>query len=102
VPVLTEVLSIVLSTIAVEELPSSEYPIAEVVWPEQLEAEAESVKGEVTVLPFAGAPTLGSPDEASELAAVTVTATSATHDAPLVPHDFTCSVCPPAPADTDS
>jgi hypothetical protein len=39
----------------------------------------------------------GTEDEVPE----TVTATLVTHEAPLLPHDFTWIVCPPVPVDTD-
>ena len=32
---------------------------------------------------------------------LTMIATSVTHTAPLLPHDFTCTVCPPVAADTE-
>lgn len=98
VPVDTEVFNTVPLTVVVDELSSTEYPIAETACPEQLEDDADRLKGEVTVLPLLGALRLGLPDEADEL---TVTVTSVTHTAPLEPHAFTWMVCPPFATETD-
>jgi hypothetical protein len=61
--------------------------------PLQLDEEAESLNGEVRGEPLFGVLTLGSPEdvevEEAELEELTVTATSLTHTAPLVPHAFT-------------
>jgi hypothetical protein len=83
----------------VDELSSTEYPIAETACPEQLEDDAERLNGEVTVLPLLGLLTLGSP--ADEADVLTVTATSVTQTAPPEPHAFTWIVCPPSPTETD-
>ena len=71
--------------------------------PEQDPAEADTLNGEVTVLPFRGLATLMPPEEevAEEVAELTVTATSATQTAPPLPHDLTWMVWPPAAAETD-
>lgn len=66
-------------------------------WPEQLEEEAESLNGEVTVAPLAGALTLGLPEELPP----TVIGTSVTQTAPLLPQAFTWIVCPPTAALAD-
>ena len=73
-PVDIEVFSTVPPTDVVDELSSTEYPIAETGCPEQLADDAERLNGEVTTLPLLGLLTLGSPDEEAD--PLTVTATS--------------------------
>lgn len=103
----------VLFTMAVLELLSSEYPMALTRCEEQSEAVASSVKGDPTVALFKGLLTLTPFEVAEEVvgagagvgagvgagdvadAVVTSTVTSATHDAPLFPQAFTCTVCVP-------
>jgi hypothetical protein len=86
-------------TLVVDELLSIEYPIAETACPEQLEDDAERLKGEDTVLPLLGALTLGLPDDEADV--LTVTVTSVTQTAPPEPHAFTWIVCPPFATETD-
>jgi hypothetical protein len=67
---------------------SIEYPIAEIGCDLQSAPEAATAKGELTLAPVAGCETVTSETDAG--ADATVTGTSAVHDAPLLPHDFTC------------
>lgn len=71
---------------------------------EQSVAEALRVKGDDTVAPLAGLLTLTPSELTSEVLAafatgvaeaLTVRATSVTHDAPSFPHALTCRVCAP-------
>jgi hypothetical protein len=99
VPVDTDVFSTVPLTVVVDELSSTEYPMDETACPEQLEEEALRLNGEVIVVPLSGPLTLGLPEEdADEL---TVTGTSVTQTAPLLPQAFTWIVCPPFATETD-
>jgi hypothetical protein len=99
VPVETDVFRTVPLTVVVDALSSTEYPTDETACPEQLDEEAERLNGEVTVLPPVGALTPGLPeDDADEL---TVTGTSVTQIAPLLPQAFTWIVCPPFATETD-
>jgi hypothetical protein len=86
VPVDTDVFSTVPPTTVVDELLSTEYPTDETACPEQLDDEAERLKGELTVVPLVGVLTLGLPDGADPL---TVTTTSVTQTAPPEPHALT-------------
>lgn len=102
VPVAAETVALreVLST-AVESAPlSTEYAIDPTACPSQLVELAESPKGEVNVDPLPGLLTVTPSDAAA--APVTSMATSVTHEAPLLPQDFTWTVWSPVVAGTSA
>jgi len=84
----------VLSTMAVLLLLSSEYPMAVTPWEEHVVAVALTVKGEPTVVLFAGLETTTSAVVVGvEVVCVeTLRETAATHTEPEFPHAFTCRV----------
>ena len=96
---MTEAATEVPYTIAVDALPSSEYPIALIACEEQEVEVASRAKGEETVEFSAGSLTLTPP--AGDAEPSIFSATSVSQPAPRLPQDFTCSVCAPLGAVTE-
>jgi hypothetical protein len=69
-------------------------------WPRQSVPDAANEKGDVTDAPLTGFETTTLLVVELELVCTTLMFTFAVHDAPPVPHDFTCTVCAPRVAVT--